>query len=82
MQNEIDAARSQGRFEGEVLGALQDIKSTVGEFKQSFRSHSEDDAKKFEGMEKKIDDLKRFMWMISGGLVVAQIVLTYWLSNQ
>ena len=81
-QNEINVARSQGRFEGEVLGALQDIKATVGEFKQSFRTHAEDDSKKFDGIERKIDDLKKFVWMISGGLVVAQIALTYWLNTQ
>lgn len=80
-QSELNAARAQGRFEGEVLGALQDIKATVGEFKQSFKSHAAEDALQFKDFKTQIDLLKRFMWMVSGGLVVIQALVTYFLNR-
>jgi hypothetical protein len=79
--SELNAARAQGRFEGEVLGALQDIKVTVGEFKQSFKTHIAEDGQQFKDIEIKLDSIKRFMWMLSGGLIVLQAIATYFFSR-
>lgn len=77
----IQDAKAQGRFEGQILTSLADIKRTLDEMKAK---HAEQDAKidskvgngDFKEIKRDVEDLKKFRWILAGGLVILSLIFS------
>ena len=86
-------AKETGRFEGQVLQSLTDIKISLADVKSKQVSHEmrlDEKASKAElestnlalgvridGVEVKVDKNTNWRWYIAGGLVVLSVVLKF-----
>lgn len=72
-QNFIEEAEARGRFQGEVLTSLKDIKLTLEEMKMK---HALQDTKIEQKAERNdVEDLKKRVWFFSGAASVAGALL-------
>jgi len=81
MQQKLQEAKELGRFEGQVLTSLQDIKRVLDDVKAK---HAEYDQKldgktskeDFTLVRKDVEDLKKFRWVLAGGLSILSLIFS------
>ena len=77
----ISEANERGRFEGQVLTSLVDIKRVLDDMKAK---HAEQDAKidgkvgngDFKEIKKDVEELKKFRWILAGGLTILSLIFS------
>lgn len=72
-KDSVQEAVARGRFEGEVLTSLTDIKRVLGDMKEK---HIAQDVKIDAKAEKEdVEQLKKRVWMLTGGAAVLGALL-------
>lgn len=64
----------RGRFEGQVLARLDSIVGSIAEINVVFLKHSDIDKNEFAILHKRIDSIQKFIWTISGALVILGVI--------
>lgn len=79
-QNKIEEARAMGRFEGQVMTSLADIKGTVNEIKT--KQNSQDvlisqkvDKTEIEAFEHRLRNIEKKLYIGTGILIAAQVIV-------
>lgn len=75
MDKKIEHARAQGRFEGEVLTGLKDIKLAIGDIKEEVGNKV--DKEDFVEVKAEVKILSRWRWISTG----AGGMIGWFLSN-
>jgi len=70
----VEDATNRGRFEGQVLQSLTDIKVTLEKMEKKHINYDEEFGKKADKQD--VEDLKRRVWTMSGGAAVLGTLLS------